>query len=205
MLEVLAYRTEMITVVLEDIYQSHNASAVLRSCDVYGIQTVHVIENRNKFKIHPDIVLGSAKWLSIERWNRQENNTVRCLEALRKRGYKIIATTPHQKQKSLYDFEPREKSALLFGNELEGLGKEALELADEFLYIPMYGFTESLNISVAAATCLYEIRKKIMNTPPEMWQLSDDQKASLLHQWVRKSVKNKEAFDNYFQNQSFKD
>src|SRR5581483_6670179 len=88
--EVLAERTRHMCVVLEDVYQAHNASAVLRSCDCFGVQDVHFIENKNKFKISEDVSMGSTQWLSIKKYNQEENNTKQCLQDLKKKGYRIV-------------------------------------------------------------------------------------------------------------------
>src|SRR4030042_2486900 len=146
---VLSQRTRYITVVLEDIYQSHNASAVLRSCDCFGIQDVHIIENRNTYQLNPDVALGSNKWLTLYKYTREQNNTATALTKLKKTGYRIVATTPHANGCPLQEFDLHKgKTALVFGTELEGLTGNATTMADEFLTIPMAGFTESLNISV---------------------------------------------------------
>ena len=100
--DIINERTRHITVVLEDIYQAHNASAVLRSCDCFGIQDVHFIESRNKYKISTDVDMGASSWLSIHRHSEKENNnTISCLLSLKSRGYKIVATTPHEKDCTL--------------------------------------------------------------------------------------------------------
>jgi tRNA (guanosine-2'-O-)-methyltransferase len=141
--EILRNRTRFITIVLEDIFQPHNASAVLRTCDCFGIQDVHIIENRNRYEVNPDVALGSSKWLTLHKYNKAENNTAECLSRLKEEGYRIIATTPHKD-----DFTPQtlpigSKFALVFGTELEGLTETAISMADGFVRIPMFGFTES--------------------------------------------------------------
>ena len=139
-------RTRYLTVVLEDIFQSQNASAVLRTCDCFGIQDVHIIENRNPYEINPDVELGSAKWLNMNRYNKSGHNTLEAFTELRKKGYKIIATSPHKNDLMIQDLPIEHKIALVFGSEREGLSDIALQNADAFVKIPMYGFTESFNI-----------------------------------------------------------
>ena len=156
--EVLAERTQYITVVLENIYQPLNASAVLRSVDCFGIQDVHVIENYNEFTPDREVAMGSSRWLNIQRYNEEENSTLHCIQKLKKEGYRIVATTPHKNNCNLQDFDlTKGKTALLFGTEMEGLTDVALQESDEFLKIPMYGFTESFNLSVAAGVCLQHL------------------------------------------------
>ena len=155
------YRTRYMTIVLEDIYQPHNASAVLRTCDCFGIQDVHIIENKNKYQVNPDVALGASKWLNIEKYNLLENNTLSCLEKLKKSGYRIFATSPHEKDYTPETLPIETPAALVFGTELAGLSPEALSLADGYIKIPMVGFTESLNISVSAAVLIHTLSVRL--------------------------------------------
>ncbi len=194
--EVLSHRTRHLTLVLEDIYQSHNASAVIRSCDCFGVQDVHIIENRNQYEVNPDVALGASKWLSLKKYNEKEFNTPVCLEKLKKEGYQLIATTPHKDEFLLEELPIQQKTALLFGTEMQGLTPEAISMADGFMKIPMVGFTESFNISVSVAICLYhlspKIRKEVKN-----WQLSDDEQLDVMLEWLMQSVKNAEGLVNH--------
>ena len=182
-------RTKHITVVLEDFFQPHNASAVLRSCDCFGVQDVHIIENRYKYQVNPDVALGSSKWLNLNKYNKAEQNTIACFNTLKEQGYKIIATTPHKDDFSLYDIPVDEKLAIVFGTEKEGLSKTALAHADGFMRIPMYGFTESFNISVSAALSLYELTKRIRQDDSIKWQLNDSDKVETLLEWTKSAIK----------------
>ncbi|PLX00824.1 MAG: TrmH family RNA methyltransferase [Marinilabiliales bacterium] len=187
--KVLSLRTRYITIVLEDIYQSQNASAVLRSSDCFGIQDIHVIENSNEYKVNPDVALGSSKWLSLNKYNSQENNTVSTIQKLKNDGYRIVATTPHTNDVTLDDFDiSKGKVALLFGTELRGLSDLAIENADEYLKIPMYGFTESFNISVSAALIMRELTNKLRKSSLS-WELTEQEKDELLFEWLLKSIK----------------
>ncbi|OIP00723.1 MAG: rRNA methyltransferase [Bacteroidetes bacterium CG2_30_33_31] len=184
----IEFRTKKITVVLEDIFQSHNASAVLRSADLFGIQDIHIIENRNQYKVNPDVALGSSKWLSIEKYNSQENNTLECFEMLKSKGYKIVATSPHENDILLDELPINEKIAVVFGTELNGLSKIALDNADAFVKIPMYGFTESFNISVSAALCMYNLTDRLRKSAGD-WQLTKDEKVEIQIAWAMQSIK----------------
>ena len=135
--QVLAYRTRHITVMLEDIFQPHNASAVLRSCDLTGVQDIHIVENSYTYDINPDVVMGSTKWLDIHRYNELEFNTPSAIEYLKGRGYQIVATCPHRD-----DFLPEtlpldQPVALVFGTEKTGITDYVMEHADRFVRIPM--------------------------------------------------------------------
>src|SRR5690606_12525524 len=145
---------------LENLFQPHNASAVLRSCDGFGIQDIHIIENYNKYKPNREIDMGSSKWLNTIKYKEKENNTVECIRHLKSKGYKIVATTPHENDCLIDDLPLDQPTALLFGTELTGLTKEALNEADAFVKIPMFGFTESFNISVSVALALYSVTQK---------------------------------------------
>lgn len=186
--EVLNKRTRHVTVVLEDLYQPHNASAVLRSCDCFGIQDIHAIENINSFSVTKGISVGSRKWLSINRYDKKEENTLSCINSLKEKGYKIIATTPHKDDCLINELDLSQKTALLFGTEAAGISQTAIDNADGFVKIPMYGFTESFNISVAAALCLYEVRNQL-SSQKISWELSEDEKIDLKLEWMTKSIK----------------
>ena len=187
--QVIQKRTKYITVVLEDIYQSHNASAVLRTADCFGIQDIHIIENKNKYNVNPDVALGSSKWLNLIKYNKKEQNTLDAINNLRNQGYRIIATTPHKDDVNLEDFDlSKGKCALFFGTELKGLSDIMTQNADEYLKIPMYGFTESFNISVSAAIILHYLLSKLRSSDIE-WQLTNPEKEELKLKWLKKTIK----------------
>lgn len=182
-------RTRYVTVVLEDIYQTQNASAVLRSCDCFGVQDIHVIENENTFNINPQVVIGATKWLHLHQYNKEANNTSACLQKLKADGYRIVATTPHRDDVDLNDFDLSQgKTAVVFGNERVGISNIVMEEADEFMKIPMYGFSESLNISVSAAITLQHFTNQLKNSNIP-WQLPNDQLKELHLEWLKKSIK----------------
>jgi len=186
--DVIAHRTKHISVVLEDIFQSHNTSAVLRSCECFGIQDVHIIENEHVFNVNPDIALGSSKWLDIHHYNSDGNNTVKCIDTLKEKGYKVIATTPHEKSVCIEDLDLTQKTALLFGTELKGLSQTALDNADSYVRIPMYGFTESLNISVTVAVSMFYLSRKLRNSSID-YKLSPEDNTNTLLLWYKNTIK----------------
>lgn len=182
-------RTDYVTVVLEDLFQSHNQSAVMRSADCFGIQDVHMIENRNSYDITSTVSQGAREWLSLYRYQEQKNNTQAAIDRLRDAGYRIIATTPHQGDVLIDDLNlEKGKMAFFFGTELTGLSDLVIRQADEFVKVPMYGFTESLNVSVCAALVMYSVRQRLRISPVD-WHLSEDRQTEVLLQWYRKSVK----------------
>jgi len=187
--KIIRNRTRYITVVLEDIFQPHNASAVLRTCECLGIQDVHVIENKNKYNVNPDVVLGSDKWITLKKYDADEWNTPAAINHLRKAGYRIIATSLSVKAKPLNEFELDEnRIALFFGTELTGLTSTVLEQADHHLKIPIYGFTDSYNISVSAAIILYDLVDRLHKSEIP-WQLTRAEKNKILLQWLKNSIK----------------
>lgn len=183
-LEVLEKRTKYITVAIEDVFQLHNTSAVIRSCEIFGIQQAHVIEGRFGKRLDKNIAMGAEKWVDVHRYE----NTGDCISTLRGRGYRIIATTPHEDTCLLNDFRIEGKTALLFGTEKEGLSDEAMRKADGFLKIPMAGFTESFNISVSAAIILQNLTEKLKKTDLN-WHLSEAEKLAKRMDWTKKSIK----------------
>ena len=195
---IIESRTKYLTVVLEDIFQPQNASAVLRSCDCFGIQDVHIIENRNEFEVDTEVSLGSSKWLSLNKYNQEENNSLAAIKRLKKDGYRIVATTPHLNDQELPDFDLSQgKSALVFGTELEGISDTILNEADEFLKIPMFGFTESFNISVSAAIVLHHLTDKLRRSDID-WNLTEEEKVEKKIEWIRSTLKKSELIESRF-------
>src|SRR5699024_153144 len=161
---VLSKRTRYLTVVLEDLYQPHNASAVLRSCDGFGIQDVHISENRSEFRPTKRVTIGSDRWIAQHNYQAEgQKNTQRCYRKLKTQGLKLLATTPQEKERGLNQMTLDKKTALIFGAELNGLTDYAFEEADGYAQIRMQGFSESFNISVSAALCLYDLSTRMRN------------------------------------------
>jgi tRNA (guanosine-2'-O-)-methyltransferase len=193
----LEQRTRHITIALEDIYEPHNASAVLRSADCFGIQDVHIIENTNYYEVSQKVDLGSSKWLSLHKYREDYENTTYCINQLKQKGYKIVATSPHADNITLQELPVDQPLALLFGTEKLGLSINAFELADYYMSIPMYGFTESLNISVSAAICLQHLAERIRAENVD-WQLSEEERDALLNEWTRLCLKDPEGLEKRF-------
>jgi len=195
MFEVLAQRTNYVTIVLEDLFQPHNASAALRTCDIFGIQNIHVVETNYTFKPVDSVSMGSSKWVDIYR----HSTITDAIAQLKKQGYRIIATTPHQQSYSLPELPLDFKTALLFGSEQVGLSPLALEHADLFVKIPMFGFVESFNVSVSVALCLYDIMTRLHRSA-YAWHLSEQEKQELLLKWICKTSKTAAAIAKQISN-----
>lgn len=182
--EVLKQRTNHFTVVAEDVFQMHNTSAVLRSCEVFGIQTLGVIEHKYGKSIDKEIALGAQKWVDINSYT----SSVEAMEKLRAQGYQIVATTPHVDAYHLEDFDISKPSAIFFGTEKTGLSDQVIQGADTYLKIPMYGFTESLNISVCAAIVLQNLSSRLRNSDLD-WPLPERYYLEKRIDWAAKTIK----------------
>ena len=213
MAEVLDARTRHVTILLEDIYQPQNASAALRTCDALGVQDVHVVENWNAYRLNPDVSLGAEKWLTLHRWRAPGRDgaalaaadampesfpaTEAAMQALRARGYTLVATSPHADARTPDELPLERPLAFLFGNEREGLSPCALEGADLRLRLPMYGFAESYNISVSVAITLFAVLERLRRSPVP-WRLGEEEREALLLEWYRRSVPSAAALERDF-------
>jgi len=182
--QVLAKRTNHFTIAMEDIFQLHNTSAVMRSCEVFGIQQLNVIEERYTKSIDKEIAMGAQKWVDVNRFDSISG----CISDMKSKGYQIIATTPHENDCDLDDFDITKPSALFFGTERDGLSAEVLQNADGFLKIPMAGFTESLNISVSAAIIIQNLMSRLHKSDIA-WQLSENEILEKRLQWAKNTIK----------------
>jgi tRNA (guanosine-2'-O-)-methyltransferase len=171
-------------VAVEDLFQLHNTSAVLRTCEVFGVQELNVVEEKYGKTIDKEIALGAQKWVDVNRFD----NTNACIRAMKQRGYRIIATSPHDESCLLDDFDVTEPFVLFFGTERLGLSEEVLQQADGYLKIPMLGFTESLNISSSAAIIIQNLSSKLRKSDIA-WQLTEDELLEKRIDWAEKTIK----------------
>ena len=184
---IASLRTRHLTLVLEDVYQAHNSSAVLRSMESWGIQDIYAIENTNPFHMHRRIAKGAFDWLTIHQFHEHKNNTLACIQNLKEKGYKIVATALHENAIPLEELDITQKTAIVMGTELSGVSSTILEQADENVVIPMHGFTESLNVSVAASVIMQHLSNKLRksNIP---WQLTPEEQLELKIEWAKQSI-----------------
>ena len=195
-------RTQYVTIVLEDLYQSHNQSAVMRSADCFGIQDVHLIENRNAYETSSTVSQGAREWLSLFRHREEENNTQPTIDTLRAQGYRIIATTPHTGDVFIDQLDLNKgKMAFFFGTELTGLSPTVIAQADEFVKVPMVGFTESLNVSVCAAIVMYSVTQRLRQSDLD-WHLPEKRKYEVLFEWYKNTIKASEEILERFNRSS---
>lgn len=182
--KVVKQRQHSLKVVLEDIHDPHNVSAIYRTCDSVGVVEATLLYNIEKF---PKISRGSSssanKWVESKRYNSTEE----CFNDLRKDGFKIYASKLDENAKDLYELDLTEKVAIVMGNEHRGITDEVAELADEIFYIPMHGMIQSLNVSVATAVTLYEAqRQRAAKGMYETSELSDDELEKKIDKWCEK-------------------
>jgi tRNA (guanosine-2'-O-)-methyltransferase len=194
---IAAERTRYLTIALENIYQEHNASAVLRTCDCFGIQDLQVIEKDNQYQIQRDIAMGSGRWVDIHNFNDELRPTETCISTLKEQGYQIVATSPHADAYDVHDIPIDKPLAFFFGTEKDGLSEDMMNAADLHVRIPMYGFTESFNISVSVAILLQTIRQRL-EMSEHQWKLSEDEQIALKIQWCEKIVSGGEAVGKEF-------
>lgn len=189
-------RTKHITVAIENVYQEHNASAVLRSCDCFGLQEMHVIEKDNQYKVQRDIALGAGRWVDMFNYNQGTQVTKDCIDKLKSKGYTIVATTPHT-ENTIYDLDLSKPIALVFGTERRGISEEVEKMADTFVKIPMYGFTESFNISVSVAIILNTLRQRLEQSSYN-WKLTSEEQTALKIKWCRKILNSGDKLEKHF-------
>jgi tRNA (guanosine-2'-O-)-methyltransferase len=196
--KVLNERTRHVTVVLENIYQSQNASAAVRTCECMGLQDVHIVENTAKYHLNIRVLKGADKWLNLERYRaKNANNTETCFKRLRDAGYRILVADPSEDGISIDEVDVHTKIAFVFGNELNGASSYALQHGDQKVRIPMYGFTESLNISVSVAICLNSLLRKLRHSEKDIY-LSEEEKKRIKLAWYRKIVRRSDILEREF-------
>jgi len=187
MQQVLNGRTRYVTAVLEDVYRSPNSNAAIRSLECFGIQDVHLVEDRFKAKLNNAIAKGATQWTTIKHYEGDPQNAnagiESCFKNLKQQGYMIVATTPHSQGCLLPELSIDRKIALVFGNEEAGVSTYAQEHADAYVTIPMYGFTESFNIAASVAIVAYDLITRIKKASLE-WSLSSDEKIDILYDWL---------------------
>jgi len=196
--KVLSERTRHITLVLEDVYQSQNASAVVRTCECLGLQDIHIIENDSQYSVNKKVLKGANKWIDLHRYKMKGfNNSEICFRQLKEQGYQIVVADPSPDGKSIYEIQTDNKLAIVMGSEHHGSSDFALAHADQRVFIPMFGFTESFNISVSAAICLNTLLSKVRDSN-STWQLTDREKETLRLQWYRKIVRKSDLIEREF-------
>ena len=187
---IAADRTRYITVVMENLIKDHNASAVLRSCDCFGVQDLHAIEKDVQYEIQRDIAMGSGNWVDLHSHSEGESPSIECLKKLKNQGYQIVSTSPHTEM-TVREVPLDKPIALVFGTEVSGISDEVAEMSDHLVRLPMYGFTESFNVSVSAALALSRLRERLEGSDYN-WRLSEEDQVKLKIQWSTKIIRDGE-------------
>lgn len=195
--QVLAERTRRITVVLENIYQPHNASACLRSCEILGVQDIHIVEDRNRFQSNPEVEMGAARWLSLHRYRSGPESIAECLNALRGRGFRLLAANPAPSAATPWSVDLNQPLALVFGTEEAGLSDTALAMIDDHIHLPMFGFTQSFNISVTVAVMLNVLMERLRRSEFD-WRLSETEREELSLEWIRRNLQRADELERRF-------
>lgn len=192
MQRVLDNRTRRLTVVMEDVYRPHNTAAIMRSCECFGVQDVHIVEERHSFRPSGRIARGAENWLTLKRYdNPDKDNLDACIRDLRAGGYKLAMTSFSEKAVAIQDLPVDKPLAILFGSEMQGVSEQAMAAADYETHIPMFGFTQSFNVSVSVALCLQELTRRI-HAGGEDWRLSEEEKRALYRDWLTSSIREPE-------------
>ncbi len=194
--EIINLRTRYLTVVLEDVFKEHNASAVVRTCECLGLQDLHIIEDQHEYNVNRNVVMGSSKWINIHKHGSGTDHGMACYDALRSDGYRLAALTPEGKTR-LEELDLSTKTAFIFGTEYAGLSSHAQRNADASVRLPVYGFTESYNLSVSVAITLSYAIRELRNSKME-WNLSDEEKDLLRLDFIRKTVRKSSALEKEF-------
>lgn len=194
----ISERTSYVTLVLEDLFQTHNHSAIARTADCFGIQNLHFIENRNNYIPSDSISRGAHDWITIHQHNKQIDNSLETIKQLKAQGYRIVATTPHTNDVTLEELDiTKGKMAFVFGTEWQGISPTILEHADEYIRVPMYGFTESFNVSVCAAIVMYSVINRLRLSDID-WHLTSQEEIETFYRWYSTSIKaSKEILERF--------
>ena len=189
----LPNRMRHVTVVLEHVSQPPNISAIMRSMECFGVQDVHIIEGKKPFQMIESIAMGATQWLNLHRYH----NTKECYDILRKAGCTIAALTPRADAQDITDVSVDKKVACVFGTELVGLTDYAIDNADLCVKLPMFGFTESFNVSVSVALTLQQLVMKVRRLS-DAWQLSEDEQRDIKLSWLKKLVRGSDQLEERF-------
>ncbi|MEY8761571.1 TrmH family RNA methyltransferase [Chryseobacterium tongliaoense] len=185
--------SDFVLPVMEDVYQFRNAAAIVRSVEACGFHKVVALEEENVFNPNLTVTKGAETWVEVEKMPKN----ISSLQEIKNRGYKILAVSPEKNAVMLPDYQITEPIALVFGTELEGVSEEVLDFADETLAIPMYGFTKSFNVSVAAGICMYELKQKLLRSDID-YQLSEEKLIRMKIRWAVNSMRSgQQIFEKY--------
>lgn len=199
---VAAQRTRYISIVLEDLFQEHNASAVIRTSECFGIQDLYAIEDKNKYTLQRKVARGAGQWIDLHRFTERGKASQDAILHLKQAGYKIVATSPHSDAFTPDSLPIEDPIAFCFGTERMGLSRFILENADYHVKIPMYGFTESFNLSVSVALLLQALKTRLIDSKIE-WRLNHEEQIALKIAWSKRMLNGGEFLEKQFINAYF--
>lgn len=191
-----AQSSDYVLPIMEDVYQFRNAAAIVRSAEACGFHKIVALEKINVFEPNLEVTKGADTWVEVEKLPAKIDS----LKEIKNRGYKIVAVSPEKEATPLPEFQINEPVALTFGTEWEGVTEEILDFADETLAIPMYGFTQSFNVSVAAAICFYELKQKLIQQKIPHF-LDDEKSLRMKIRWAVNSIRSgSQILNQYLRN-----
>lgn len=187
--------SDFVLPILEDVYQFRNAAAIVRSAEASAFHKIVALENNNVFDPNLEVTKGAETWVEVQKMK----HNLETLQTIKSSGYKIVAVSPEKNATSLPDFEISQPVALVFGTEWQGVTDNYLDFCDETLSIPMFGFTQSYNVSVAAAICMYDLKQKLINSNIDH-RLSEEKRLQLMIRWAVNSIRSgKEIYQAYLE------
>jgi tRNA (guanosine-2'-O-)-methyltransferase len=179
---VLQARMSRLAVVVEDLHDSHNIDAVIRTAEAFGLQNLYRVESSAQENIARGVTQGAHQWLTVQRYT----DPASCVEALHEHGYTVWAADVGEGARPLHDMELPPRLAVAVGSELLGLSQELRDQVDDRFYLPMVGFTGSLNVSVTAAIVIWELARRMEERDGERGDLTDEDKAALREGWYHR-------------------
>lgn len=185
---VASQRTRKITLILEDVRQEHNTGALLRTADILGVQDVHLVSQNYEARLAQAIAKGSTNWVNLIRHqDRESDNLENCLSQIKAQGYQLLVADPDGDVALPELHYTGQPMAVLMGSEWEGVSEQAKAAADVKVGIPQYGFTQSFNVSVAAALILQQLTNSMRQSDYD-WKLSEEERIDLELEWTMKRL-----------------
>jgi tRNA (guanosine-2'-O-)-methyltransferase len=188
---VIAQRLAALTLVLDNVFDPHNLSAVLRSCDAFGVHDIHVIETYESFEVNRKVSQGVERWLELHRWSSYTD----CFARLRDEGFAILCTSMRPGATSVHDVSLEQPLAIVFGNEHRGVSEDAAGMCDGALTIPMAGFVESLNVSVAVAVAIATLTARLRSSGDPGVFLSLERQQAVYNHWIERQASQQHPAD----------
>lgn len=179
--------SDFVLPIMEDVYQFRNAAAIVRSAEACAFHKIMALESKNIFEPNLQVTKGADTWVQVDK----KPHHLQTLENVKSKGYRLVAVSPEKNATPLPDFKITQPVALVFGTEWQGVTDDFLDYCDETLVIPMYGFTQSFNVSVAAALCMYDLKQKLIHSGID-YKLNEEKRLQLMIRWAVNSIRSGE-------------